>query len=589
MVDPAPDPGLNPSTSSLLLRIQRLEDQFSALKEICLTKTDVESNALNGRKEEGAIIPVPATLPPTNERSLPLNAWLRGRTPMPTDVPCRLIWADGGSLVILYATPMDTDTGLDVARDVRSINYTDPDDVRGHPVVALVTEQHQITLQLDWRHADWSEARYRALVAWFQALGGNVAVFRCRPLVAETIWDTAQRRAVEGGPETQVVRAVEGGRGPPTGPVITDTTSNGDAILPKNLTSSRSNEAQPLQGPGRTADQCLGCMLHVPPTHLRDADLEDHRAIFGLHGSSRSDPPPAKRAKHDSNAHKRLPESSSLDIPQRKVGQMTDTGLIYVDDDFAENIGLRDPGFPSNPASTNKPPDKTKFLPIKAWFLGHRLFEEAYYLIWNKDKMYIKSGDGPGPSSRHVEELDIGMITKSLFYVEPKEVSTDKLLVLDTFENNTSYKVIGANYSAYFKQGAKHGQGNIMLKFDSKSSAWADSVYVAFLEWIKPKVDSRHTLRGQAVNTRWEAGSRMALIADTRVARKDSASSSISKAVPAKTPAVPGLLPLDTWSPPPRVAIASSSRRPGIPNTDRDRIAPISQTRDRSIHFAGFL
>ncbi|KAJ7134805.1 hypothetical protein C8R44DRAFT_435839 [Mycena epipterygia] len=340
---------------------------------------------------------------------------------MPTHVPCRLIWSEGGSLVILYATPIDTDTALDIARDVRSINCTDPDDVRGYPVVAVVTDKQQITLQLDWRHADWSEARYRALVAWFQALGESVAVFCCRPIVAETIWDTVQRhaaearRAVDGG--GSVLPNIQEGGGPPTGPAITNTTSNKDDVLPKNSVasiSSASKEPQPqldsdlnsqnhdVMHPCRSSscqhalsstlptgfppnptptsmareDRRGTSTLHVPPTNMRDASqnqswkkppskIESNgntvRAVNPYHPSrtkdtlnndrnnpaaqqtlisyastSRSGSPPAKRAKHDSNVHKMVPESSNIDLPRRKPGQSDDTRT------------------PTNPASTSQ-------------------------------------------------------------------------------------------------------------------------------------------------------------------------------------------------------------------------------------------
>jgi hypothetical protein len=48
-----------------------------------------------------------------------------------------------------------------------------------------------------------------------------------------------------------------------------------------------------------------------------------------------------------------------------------------------------------------------------AWYLGHKFFEEPYYLTWTGGKVTLRSGTEPGNTSTHVEELDIGIITKS--------------------------------------------------------------------------------------------------------------------------------------------------------------------------------
>ncbi|KAJ7677457.1 hypothetical protein B0H17DRAFT_1207015 [Mycena rosella] len=138
------------------------------------------------------------------------------------------------------------------------------------------------------------------------------------------------------------------------------------------------------------------------------------------------------------------------------------------------------------PIRQNKPPDKTKFLPIKAWYLGHKYFDEAYHPVWAN------------------EEVDVGMFVKTIWYVEPNEAYRDKVFFLETFEllkNKTksagTIKPIGTQFSQYFKHGASRGMGEIIIKFDSRSSAWMDTTYTAFVDWVKPKVQERETLRGK--------------------------------------------------------------------------------------------
>ncbi|KAJ7505117.1 hypothetical protein B0H11DRAFT_2186610 [Mycena galericulata] len=227
------------------------------------------------------------------------------------------------------------------------------------------------------------------------------------------------------------------------------------------------------------------------------------------------------------------------------------------------------------PFTTNKALGTAWFLPINAWFLGRKLFEEPYYLIWAPTgRLTIKSGDAPGLLSRHIEEVDLPSLAKCIWFVDPKEDVPDKVFVLETYEKNQRQKPLGANYPLYFKQGASHGEGDIMLKFNTESPAWTIAAYTAFVDWLQIHVQSRLILRGRAGLARWDTSNRMAVLAETRVRRLETGSNAI-RDIPKeiKKPPVPGLPFLEDWSPPSSVAIANTAltscprrqRRPNHP------------------------
>ncbi|KAJ7147143.1 hypothetical protein C8R43DRAFT_542897 [Mycena crocata] len=219
--------------------------------------------------------------------------------------------------------------------------------------------------------------------------------------------------------------------------------------------------------------------------------------------------------------------------------------------------------------SAPKKVDNAKFLPIKAWYLGLKHFEEAYHLVWtNNGKVIIRSGKAPGPPARHTEEVDIDMAVERAWFCDPHDSYPDKFIVIETygkFKNTANHQPIGAQYPDFFKQGETHGRGEIHIKFDLSSEAWADTVYKTFVDWFKPRVDNREILRGQAGAKKWDVANRMSLLAQTRASR-ESGSDSLSKPLPTKTPAVPGLPPLDIWSTPPpppfRSMIANTAKAP---------------------------
>jgi hypothetical protein len=53
-------------------------------------------------------------------------------------------------------------------------------------------------------------------------------------------------------------------------------------------------------------------------------------------------------------------------------------------------------------------------LPIKAWYLGRKLFEEPYHLVWTTRAgiVSIRAGTDPTAYSAHSEEIDIGVVAK---------------------------------------------------------------------------------------------------------------------------------------------------------------------------------
>ncbi|KAJ7677454.1 hypothetical protein B0H17DRAFT_1334281 [Mycena rosella] len=509
------DADTNPSPAYLLTRIQRLEGEISALKA---TVGDPKTN------ENPA--------PPPDERCLPLRAWFRGSTSI--DAPGQLTWDSDDARLSIQSAGADGNTEeleLDVgARDVRAINYTDPDDLRGpgHPVVAIARSgsgpgaedpQVTVTLQLDARHADWSAARYRALVAWFGVRG--IEVFACRPLVAETIWDTAGRVALRrvAGPGVDVPGVL--------------------AAVPNNSNGGG--------GMRRAADPSG---VEIPVVLTAGPNVSNGGVV---------PKPPGENVQNTSASTSAFPGSSHPII------------------DLTRNVTSPKPNPSNKPGGVTtplevRPPETTPtvFLPIKAWYLGHKYFDEAYHLVWANGKITIRSGEAPSPSPRHTEELDVGMFGKTIWYVEPKEEYKDKVLVLDTFEllGFNMAKPIGVLFPACFKQGAARGMGEIVIKFDSGSAAWADSTYKAFVDWVKPKVQERQPLRGKAGDAEWDVAERLAAASD----RPKTTIASRKKMRP-----VPNLPPLRDWSPPPPPwAVPIGAARPrAIRSTKTLRRVPV--------------
>ncbi|KAF8132195.1 hypothetical protein K438DRAFT_2031832 [Mycena galopus ATCC 62051] len=158
---------------------------------------------------------------------------------------------------------------------------------------------------------------------------------------------------------------------------------------------------------------------------------------------------------------------------------------------------------PNSPqVSTSKQASKPDSLPVEAWSLGRKVFDEPYYLTWTPaGKIIIRSGDGPNVVSKHSEQIDIDMDVNSLSFVPPHD-SGDKELRLRTLEKLSKFKsqIIGTQFPSYFRQGGPHGEGDIVIKFNSASAAWADAVYLDFVEWLRGHVDNREKLIGKDAN-----------------------------------------------------------------------------------------
>ncbi|KAJ6525275.1 hypothetical protein DFH09DRAFT_996177 [Mycena vulgaris] len=525
----------NPTPEYLLTRIQRLEDQVSALRE-----------ASQGKSNASKIENFPArALATADARCLPLRAWFRGAISI--DAPCQLSWdASSARLAIRSATPANTEE-IDVASDVRSINYTDPDEIHGYPIVAIVCkdpEQQRITLQLDSQHPDG----YRALVAWLKTRGDNIDVSSCRSLVAETIWDTAarvtQRRVADRGIEIQValpVMDVDEGPpnmrvGMPTGRV--ETVENASAS-----TSALQNISHPTVNPPRQAPAPIAPTANPWPGALQP------------------------RGRLKAVMKPTQPLSATLSGPPA--------------------------GFRPKPSTTNKPADKTMslFLPIKAWYLGHKYFDEPYHVVWGKSKMAIRSGEAPGSLVHHTEEVDIDMAVETVWYVEPNEHYPNNVIVLETYEKFEKSKIIGAQFSSYFKQGAIRGMGQIVIKFDGKSSGWDENAYKTFVNLLKSKTEKRGSLRGKAGDAKWEAADRVAQLAEVRVRREGGAA---PNATPKATPSTQSTTKTSARSPqkpyldPDEVILVYPPRQTGavnITNADLTRLAPGEFLNDTLIEF----
>ncbi|KAJ7784364.1 hypothetical protein B0H16DRAFT_295419 [Mycena metata] len=213
------------------------------------------------------------------------------------------------------------------------------------------------------------------------------------------------------------------------------------------------------------------------------------------------------------------------------------------------------------PAGPKNPRGKASadvMLPVKAWSLGRKSFDEPYHVVWtNAGKLTIRSGEDPKAPARHAEEIDMGMVAKRIWFVEPEEDYKDKVFVLETFpvdkKKSASRKPLGSQYSSYFKQGSERGEGDIMIKFDSASPSWIPEFYELLINWVKSNIAEREKLRGKAGDAKWEAASRLAQLIDTRV-RRETGEIIASEVVPhpprAKTPAIAGFPLLNDYSPP---------------------------------------
>ncbi|KAJ6585248.1 hypothetical protein B0H19DRAFT_416587 [Mycena capillaripes] len=223
---------------------------------------------------------------------------------------------------------------------------------------------------------------------------------------------------------------------------------------------------------------------------------------------------------------------------------------------------------------------KREFLPIKAWYLGRKFFDEPYNLVWDPSgKMTLRSGNDPSVQAKHSEEIDINWVAQSVSFVGPEELYSDKAFILETFEKFPDKKTghqkpFGTNYSAYSKLGAKHAEGQLMIKFDSASLAWEDATYGHFIDWLKARVDKREALRGRAGDARWDTRKRVGLLADAAEAHiKREHADAANDNARAKKSAVSGLAALYTWSPPASIATANTakgttrSQRLGSPST----------------------
>ncbi|KAJ7486064.1 hypothetical protein B0H11DRAFT_1137097 [Mycena galericulata] len=154
-------------------------------------------------------------------------------------------------------------------------------------------------------------------------------------------------------------------------------------------------------------------------------------------------------------------------------------------------------------------------LPIKAWYLGHKLLERPYYLSWLTDKtlLFIRSGKSPHTPSHHVEQVDIRSTARYVWYSEP-DVPGGKTVVLETLERTEHDHSLGTQYPRHFQQGALH-KGEIVLKFETcVNTSWpgADLAYAKFIDWIKMNVDpSRREILGiSRADVKWQVAGQIA-------------------------------------------------------------------------------
>ncbi|KAJ6462048.1 hypothetical protein C8R47DRAFT_103129 [Mycena vitilis] len=207
---------------------------------------------------------------------------------------------------------------------------------------------------------------------------------------------------------------------------------------------------------------------------------------------------------------------------------------------------------PKNPVTATQ--RNGRCLPIKAWHLGRKLFDEPYHLIWaDGGNLTIRSGKDPNVKAKHSEVIDMAFAHR-VWFVQPNEAYSDKVFVLETHEtssgkNAEDRKPFGAKFPELFKLGSKHSDGHVVIKFDSQSPAWVDPVYAQFIGWLKAKVDARETLtlRGKTGDDKWEAVNHLVTkAAEARIRRENRDSLSTRRV---NSPALTEIPRPDNWSP----------------------------------------
>ncbi|KAJ7796193.1 hypothetical protein B0H14DRAFT_2916326 [Mycena olivaceomarginata] len=194
------------------------------------------------------------------------------------------------------------------------------------------------------------------------------------------------------------------------------------------------------------------------------------------------------------------------------------------------------------PIPAAKPSKTTTVLPIKAWYLGRKCFDEPYHLVWT-------------PNAKMTIRIDIGIVAE--------RVLTTRFFCLKTFEKFPKKKVgnqkpIGTQYSSYFKQGGSHGEVHLLLG--------ADAVYERFIGWVKGNVQERERLTCEAKpgSPNGRGARRSAELLETRTKRESAAGSFwLSQTqLERKAQQFAGIPPLDTWSPPASLACSEYHETP---------------------------
>ncbi|KAJ7486062.1 hypothetical protein B0H11DRAFT_2279129 [Mycena galericulata] len=527
----------NPSRSELLLRIQRLESDVSFLKESSRGKIDDEI--------------VDSKPPLMDVRRLPLKASFRGSTAV--EGQCCLTW-DEATVAIRFSATLAAVIKLDITREVHTITHLSPDEVgQGNPVMELVhnsvnpdgTKQVvRATLQFDGMHPDWSGARYGGLIEWLnaRARGRGIVVSGCRPLVAETIWDNAARVAHWRTLENEILDAKT-----VVIPVINAVTAAAVGSNERGRSAAAQNvHIRPYPAGAAMVHREVknGASLQTGKTAASKSTPIEPLQNLSIQSMCPSIPPgPPPSLGDRTSALELMLSTPAPDVPKefQRVGPTNSPSAASASSAHPTGRHLK-------PSTTNKALGTAWFLPIKAWYLGRKLFEEPHYLMWAPTgKLTIKSGDALSFPSRHIEEADLPSLAKCVWFVDPKEEFPDKVVVLETYEKNKRQKPFGANYPLYFKQGASHGEGDIMLKFNTESSAWTIAAYTAFVDWLQIHVQFRLILRGRAGLARWDTSNRMAVLAETRVRRETGSNAIRDIPKKIKKPPVPGLPFLDDW------------------------------------------
>ncbi|KAJ6462047.1 hypothetical protein C8R47DRAFT_1240419 [Mycena vitilis] len=673
----------------LLQRIDRLETELSALKDVVYggpkTDIDVEMDAF-----EASVDPELSSARRLPPGALPVRAWFCGAVPV--NARCHILWDDTSTKLTVSLS--DAAPGAAAAhaleldlREVVSVNYTDPNDTRNHPVIALRTAQRQITLSLEACDAEWSGTRYRELVAWMQAQLGEhdgVDVFCCRYSVTQTIWETMAGAAKEEEHAPAASKQLMANAAAPLsaqnlfratfGPKSHLQLEPGTKYLPVKAWYLRRRLSQaedayvvwPVSGTvcivagagndlaGHVEELDIGtaakCAWFVDSKEnyaskvlvLQIAELQaaggastggesqilikfdgasikwadsaydafvssikgkvDQYAVirgkigaakweaatksFAMMGTdTRASVSRGVRAELEgeeeqtraSNNEQRLPITVGAEAPAELEGEppraLNNEPWARRNFDFPFPPGNRKSMKPKNPPATplindrpkaiaaSKPANKNLFLPIKAWYLGRKLFDEPYHLTWTAaGKLIIRSGGDTNVKPTHSEEIDVAWFAKRVWFVEPNEPYADKAFVLETYgpfdnKNAGTENPFGAQFSEFFKPGSKYAEGHIIIKFDSTSPAWADPVYAHFVDWLRAKVDARERLRGKAGDAKWDAMIRMhpaAKAAEARIRENAGSTASTSRnPSPAESPETP---PTDHWSSPPASA-----------------------------------